>query len=107
MANPTPTGQPLFTVPIEPQGAIVATEPAPKIYLLSFYSPPDNRLTPTFDTALLTALDILEQKYPRGVVVTTSSIQKFYSNGLDLDLVGKTDNFFARFMYPLWRRLLR
>lgn len=101
-----PPSQPLFTIPIEPQGSVVATEPLPKIYLLTFQSPPDNRLTPAFDTAFLTALDVFEQKYPRGVVVSTSGISKFYSNGLDLDSAMKDDQFFPRYMYPLWRRLV-
>ena len=107
MTTPEPPLQPLFNVPIAPQGSVLATQPAPKIYLLTFYSPPDNRLTPAFNAAFLTALDILEQHYPRGVVISTSGIAKFYSNGLDLDKVSETKGFFPDSMYPVWRRLLR
>lgn len=74
--------------------------------MLTFTSPPDNRLTPIFIDALLLALDIIEHRYPKGVVVTTSGIVKFYSNGLDLDLVGKTEGFLENWLWRLFRRLL-
>ncbi|KAI9812720.1 MAG: hypothetical protein M1827_004476 [Pycnora praestabilis] len=87
MANP------LFTLLIQPSGTISCTQPSPSIYLLTFISPPDNRLTPSFCEAFLLALDILEYKHPRGVVITTSGIPKFYSNGLDLQLASSTPGF--------------
>lgn len=59
-----------------------------------------------FCEALLTALDIIEAKYERGVVITTSGIQKFYSNGLDLEHASRTPGFYANTLYKLWRRLL-
>ncbi|KAI0125484.1 enoyl-CoA hydratase/isomerase [Xylariales sp. AK1849] len=101
----------LFTVPIQPLNAhiggnIVCTEPSPQVYLLTFTSPPDNRLTPTFCSALLTALDLIESKHPTGAVVTTSSITKFYSNGLDLELAMKTPGFTENSLYPVFRRFL-
>lgn len=101
----------LFTVPISPLkahqgGNIVCTEPVPQVYLLTFTSPPDNRLTPAFCAALVTALDIVEFHYPTGVVVTTSSITKFYSNGLDLELATNTPGFVENSLYPVFLRLL-
>src|SRR2546423_11694122 len=87
-------------------GSIVCTQPAQKVYLLSFSSPPDNRLTPSYNETLLLALDILEYRFPRGVVVTTSSIAKFYSNGLDYENAIKDPNFFRGSLFPLWRRLV-
>lgn len=39
-------------------------------------------------------------------MVTTSGIQKFYSNGLDLDHASWTPGFFTDSLYALWRRLL-
>jgi len=120
-------GQQLFTVPIpalknHPGGAIVCTTPAPQVYLLSWTSPPDNRLTPAFCQALLTALDELEfaradgevdpktgdrkPKYPPGVIITTSAITKFYSNGLDLSFLLEQPGFAQDNIYPLWRRFL-
>ncbi|KAI1206272.1 enoyl-CoA hydratase/isomerase family protein [Annulohypoxylon truncatum] len=101
----------LFTVPIpslksHQGGSIVCTCPEPKVYVLTWTSPPDNRLTPVFNTALITALDIIEFGYPPGVVVTTSSISKFYSNGLDLQLAVSTPGFFQNSLYPLFRRFL-
>jgi enoyl-CoA hydratase/carnithine racemase len=102
----------LFTVPISSTGgSITCTNPSTAkehetIYVLTFTSPPDNRLTPIFIDALLLALDIIEHRYPKGVVVTTSGIAKFYSNGLDLDLVAQTEGFLENWLWRLFRRLL-
>ncbi|KAI0871398.1 putative carnitinyl-CoA dehydratase [Hypoxylon argillaceum] len=101
----------LFSVPIparpsHPGGSIVCTTPAPKVYLLTFTSPPDNRLTPEFCGAMMAALDIVEFEQAPGVVVTTSGIPKFYSNGLDLPLALATPGFWAGALYPLLRRFL-
>lgn len=86
---------------------IHSTQPSPRIYLLTFESPPDNRLTPSFCSSLLLALDILDHRLPKGVVVTTSGIQKFYSNGLDYEsAVKEGKRFWGGSLYPLWRRLL-
>lgn len=96
----------LFSVPIEPKGIIICTQHAPRTYLLTFQSSPDNRLLPAFCNSMLLALDILDHRFPKGVVVTTSGIMKFYSNGLDYESAVKTKGFFADILYPLWRRLL-
>ncbi|KAI0411782.1 putative carnitinyl-CoA dehydratase [Xylaria grammica] len=101
----------LFSVPIPaipsyPGGNIVCTSPAPQVYLLTFTSPNDNRLTPEFCRAFLTALDIIEFGYEPGVVVTTSGIKKFYSNGLDLPLAQSTPGFWENSLYPLLQRFL-
>ena len=104
----------LFSVPIagdpnNPQsapGTFICTQPAPCVYLLSFSSPPDNRLTAPFNAAFLLSLDILEHRFPPGVVITTSSIPKFYSNGLDYDNAIKDPSFFSASLFPLWHRLL-
>jgi len=102
----------LFSIPIPalgtayPGGAITCTTPAPKVYLLTFVSPPDNRLTTPVLKALLSALDVLEfGGYEPGVVVTTSGIQKFYSNGLDLTHAAETDGYWA-LLYSVWARFL-
>jgi len=97
---------PLFTVPIAPSGSITCTQQGPKIYLLTFLSPPDNRLTSAFCSAFLLALDIVEHRFPKGIVVTTSAIPKFYSNGLNYESAIKSKPFFSESLYPLWRRLL-
>ncbi|KAI9875060.1 MAG: hypothetical protein M1830_008978 [Pleopsidium flavum] len=97
---------PLFTVPVPPSGSITCTQRGPKIYLLTFLSPPDNRLTPTFCSSFLLALDILEYRFPKGIVITTSAIPKFYSNGLNYESATKSKSFFSESLYPLWRRLL-
>ncbi|KAL2195686.1 ClpP/crotonase-like domain-containing protein [Corynascus similis CBS 632.67] len=102
----------LFTVPVpplgaHPGGAIVATEPAPAVYLLTITSPPDNRLTTASCTAMLDALDLIEfGGYKPGVVVTTSGIDKFYSNGLDLEHALSTENFLPGVLYKLFHRFL-
>lgn len=97
----------LFTIPVPTtKGTFTCTSPADHVYLLSFTSPPDNRLTSTFIDCFLLSLDIIEEKYPKGVVITTSGIQKFYSNGLDLEHVLSTPDFFANKMNKLGDRLL-
>ncbi|KAF2096082.1 ClpP/crotonase [Rhizodiscina lignyota] len=97
----------LFTVPIpNTSGSFRCTSPADRIYLITFTSPPDNRLTSAFVDTFLLSLDIIEEKYPRGVVVTTSGIQKFYSNGLDLEHSRSTPNFFENKMVKIFDRLL-
>ena len=103
--------EPLFTIPIAPLGAhpggqIVCTSPKPAVYLLTFSSPPDNRLTTPFCRALLSALDVIEFGcYKPGVVITTSAIPNFYSNGLDLEHAIATDGFWA-LLYEVWYRFL-
>ncbi|KAJ4345206.1 uncharacterized protein N0V89_011335 [Didymosphaeria variabile] len=98
-------GKPLFTVPIGTKGKVEVTSPAEKVYVVAFGSPPDNRLVTDFCEAILLALDILETKYQHGVVITTSLIEKFYSNGLDLEHAMQP-GFFANVLFKLWRRIL-
>ncbi|KAK1596678.1 enoyl-CoA hydratase/isomerase [Colletotrichum navitas] len=107
MASQTP----LFTIPIEPfgphvGGSIVCTTPAPLVYLLTWSSPPDNRLTTPFCRAFLAALDLVEFAHPAGVLVTTSAVPKFYSNGLDLEHAMTTPGFWSDCLYRLYHRLL-
>lgn len=79
--------------------------PSPPIYLLTHHSPPDNRLTPAFLSTYLHALLTLQHGgYPYGLLLTTSSIPKFYSNGLDLATF--TPDTKREHLYPLWRKLL-
>lgn len=104
----------LFTVPIASTGgSIVCTNPTANqgqeqqnVYLLTFTSPKDNRLTPKFIDAMILALDIIEHRYPKGVVVTTSGIAKFYSNGLDLEVATSTEGFLENWLWRLFRRFL-
>jgi hypothetical protein len=103
----------LFEVPVPSSsssdkhiGTIVCTSPAPQVYVLNFASPPDNRLVTSFCQSLLLALDIVEFSHPPGVVVTTSSITKFYSNGLDIDHARSREDFFPNHLFQLFKRLL-
>jgi Delta3-Delta2-enoyl-CoA isomerase len=99
----------LFTVPVSTGGQFECTVPvadSPTIYLLTFSSPPDNRLTSSFIDAYTLSLDLIEHRLPRGVVISTSGIAKFFSNGLDLDHVAKTDRFMERKLWPFFRRIL-
>lgn len=70
-------------------------------YVLELNSPPDNRLTPSLITAFIQALDTLKFYYDPKPLVTTSSSQKFYSNGLDYELSQRTPNFMGLYYYPL------
>lgn len=106
--------QPLFVLQIPTStpaistanGSIICVQPSPQVYVLSFSSPPDNRLTAAFNATFLLALDMIEHRFPKGVLVSTSSITKFYSNGLDYENAVKDPTFFQNSLYPLWRRLL-
>ncbi|WPH00213.1 putative carnitinyl-CoA dehydratase [Acrodontium crateriforme] len=101
------TGKVLFQLPIAAtKGKVVCTEPKPQVYLITFTSPPDNRLLAPFCQALILAFDIIETKYTPGVVITTSGIEKFYSNGLDLEHARFTPGFFPDNLYALWKRIL-
>ncbi|KAK9387867.1 ClpP/crotonase-like domain-containing protein [Lipomyces mesembrius] len=78
-------------------------------YLLTINSPPDNRLTPEMCLTLAHALDVLEDSFlsvEKLPLVTTSSIQKFYSNGLDLERAKSTPGFWDNALYPLFKRFL-
>ncbi|KAK0958522.1 hypothetical protein LTS01_021829 [Friedmanniomyces endolithicus] len=85
-------GEVLFELPTGTKGQLICTRPKDKVYLITFSSPPDNRLTST--------------RHDAGVVITTSGIEKFYSNGLDLEHASFTPGFFPDTLYALWRRLL-
>ncbi|KAF3766051.1 ClpP/crotonase [Cryphonectria parasitica EP155] len=112
---PQPPGEKttLFTVPVpacdsHPGGTVTVTEPLPQHYLVTITSPPDNRLTTALCTALLRALDLVELSgLPPGVVITTSGLPKFYSNGLDLPhAVAHGDAYWTGSLWKLYRRLL-
>ncbi|KAH8684587.1 ClpP/crotonase-like domain-containing protein [Tricladium varicosporioides] len=104
--------QTLFELPIQASpssgstGTIACTLPAPGVYLLTFTAPPDNRLVTPFCNAFMLALDIIEFSHPPGVVITTSGVSKFYSNGLDLEHATSTPGFFANTLFALFKRLL-
>ncbi|KAK4205744.1 ClpP/crotonase-like domain-containing protein [Triangularia verruculosa] len=105
-------GKTLFTIPIPPLnqhvgGSVTVSEPAPAVYLLTITSPPDNRLTTASCTAILDALDLIEfGGFTPGVVITTSGIQKFFSNGLDLEHAISTKTFIPGVLYKLFNRFL-
>lgn len=101
----------LFSVPILSGGTFSCSIPSDRqedstIYLLTFTSPAENRLTPEFIEAFLISLDILEHRFPAGVLITTSGIPKFYSNGLELEKALSTPGFFEEYLYRLFRRLM-
>ncbi|KAK4175714.1 ClpP/crotonase-like domain-containing protein [Triangularia setosa] len=106
------SGKLLFTLPIpplnqHPGGTVTVTEPAPAVYLLTITSPPDNRLTTATCTAILDALDLIEfGGYTPGVVITTSGLPKFFSNGLDLEHALGTEGFLPGVLYKLFNRYL-
>lgn len=103
------TGKLLFQVPIATGGGFECTQPANRVYLLSFTSPPDNRITFEFIDAFMASLDFVEHNLPKGVLVTTSAIEKFYSNGFDLSKLGTPSlrtQFINGCFYPLLHRLL-
>lgn len=112
MASPNPPGKTLFTIPVptcenHPGGSITITEPLSQHYLITIASPPDNRLTITLCEALLRALDLIELSgLAPGVVVTTSALPKFFSNGLDLPHAVRIGDAFWQTLWRLYRRYL-
>ena len=90
----------LFKVPISSGGLFDCTSISQNVYLISFTSPPDNRVTPAFLSSFLLALDILDRRYPRGVLIITSAITKFYSNGFNLKDLIETPRFFEDYLLP-------
>lgn len=96
----------LFTLPIaDTNGTITCTEPLPLVYLLTFISPPDNRLRTDFCQAFILALDIIETDFTPGVVVTTSSSPKFFSNGLDLEHAFETPGYYHNSLFAMYSRI--
>ncbi|GAA5931177.1 hypothetical protein JCM1841_003479, partial [Sporobolomyces salmonicolor] len=102
---PRSAAQPLVSVsqPYGPEGGV---------WLLSMHHMPDNRLTP-----LLPALDFIELSYHRacekghkkGALVLTGERKKgkFFSNGLQLELVGSCEgSFWTDYYYKLLARVL-
>jgi enoyl-CoA hydratase/carnithine racemase len=96
----------LFAVPISDGGAFECTSSTENIYILTFSSPPDNRITSAFLSAFSLSLNIVEHRYPKGVVVITSGVSKFFSNGFDLEHTSTTPHFMEDSLFPLLRRLL-
>lgn len=99
------------------------SRPHPTVWQISLSSPPDNRLTPTLLASLDANLDIVEAEWRRsgggvslepkkrgehggaGALIITSSIGKFFSNGLDYEKSSKDNNFFpgeSRHPFQLW-----
>jgi hypothetical protein len=102
-----PSSKPLFTLPITTGGEITLTLPAPNIYLLTFTSPPDNRVTIPYLEAFSLALEVVEHRCPSGsVLITTSGVDKFYSNGFDIaDLQTGGTQFMKKVFELIWRIL--
>ena len=87
------------------KGLATVTKPTPNVFLLSMHNLPDNRLTPNFiKQALLPALDYIELEYQTALsngkgeaaVVLCGEVRKnkFFSNGLQLELVAECPGFF-------------
>ena len=73
--------------------------PSKAVYLLSFNSAPDNRMSAWFLQTFLKVLNLVEENVSGdSVLLTTSEIPKFYSNGYDVgnkeeDNTTATDDF--------------
>jgi hypothetical protein len=90
-----------FTVPISTGGSFTCStvpgENNEDIYVLSFNLAPDNRVTLPFIDAFILSLKILEYNSGgKGVLIITSGISKFFSNGYDLEHTRSHDDFFER-----------
>ncbi|KAF3177647.1 hypothetical protein EYR41_008710 [Orbilia oligospora] len=101
----------LYTLPITAtSGTITITVPRPQthptVYLLTFVSPPDNRLLTSFIETFTLALALLRTNHPHGVLITTSGNPKFYSNGLNLEHVASQDLWWSKIFWPFMKNLL-
>ncbi|EWC44521.1 hypothetical protein DRE_06693 [Drechslerella stenobrocha 248] len=101
----------LYTLPIAvTNGTITVSIPRPEthpnVYLLTFISPPDNRLLTSFIETFTLALALLRTNHPAGVLITTSSSPKFYSNGLDLNHVHSQNLWWHNVYWPFMKLLL-
>ncbi|GAA5836086.1 hypothetical protein JCM5353_003504 [Sporobolomyces roseus] len=99
----------------KPEAHATVSEPLPSVWLLRMENHPDNRLTPNFiQHSLLPALDHIETEYYKKcekgekagslVLAGESDKGKFFSNGLQLDLVKQ--GFWKDQYYLLLSRLL-
>jgi Delta3-Delta2-enoyl-CoA isomerase len=68
-------------------------------YLLQFELPPDNRLEPVMLDGFYDALTWIEHQEDALPLVTTSKIEKFYSNGLNFEKATSTEGFFTKKFY--------
>lgn len=85
---------------------IVSVSADDSYYLLEYNSPPDNRYTSKFIAAYLDALDYIRINGDPRVLVTTSRLPKFFSNGLDFEAAISTPGFFDQYYYRLMRTIL-
>lgn len=85
---------------------IVSVSADDSYYLLEYNSPPDNRYTAKFIAAYLQALDYIRTQGEPRVLVTTSRLPKFFSNGLDFEAAISTPGFFDEYYYRLMRTIL-
>lgn len=91
------TSKPWVSVSISGNGAY---------YLVEFDAPPDNRLSKEFIQAYVDALDYVRVKGDPRVLVSTSKITKFFSNGLNYESAISTPGFFSNHLFKLLRTLL-
>jgi hypothetical protein len=96
----------LFTVPVSDGGSFECSQVIDQVYLLTFSYPPDNRVYTSFCEAFMKSLDILDYKYPKGVLITTSAIPKFFSNGFDWQHAVANPRYMEDAALPMFKRLL-
>lgn len=106
-----PIAFPAFTHPdkaIPGTGDWLIASETPTYYLLEFNAPPDNRFSTSFLSHYIDALDYirLHGALTPKVLVTTSRIPKFFSNGLDLESWSSTPDFISSYYYKAMRTIL-
>ncbi|CAO1628571.1 unnamed protein product [Sympodiomycopsis kandeliae] len=125
----SPVEAPLVQVSLAPEQAAAGSK-AP-IFIVTFLAAqtPDNRLTPQFLTALLSALEHIESVWDNregtvleqnGAAVVLTGLNratnpdteasnkglKFFSNGLDFANAIADPDFFDKFLFPVYEKLL-
>jgi enoyl-CoA hydratase/carnithine racemase len=95
-----------LTFPLGGPKSLIKVSSSDSYYLLSYTNPPDNRYTSEFIDASLEALAYLRTHCKPKPLITTSSIPKFFSNGLDFEVAIRTPNFFRDKYFKLMRAYL-
>lgn len=85
---------------------IISESPCGLYYLLEYNALPDNRYSTEFLSAYIDAIDYVRLKGTPKVLVTTSRIPKFFSNGLDFNSAAITPDYIENYYYKVMRAYL-
>lgn len=99
---------PTFSIsfPIDKEQKLVDVSSHEHYYLLEYNAPPDNRYTIPFLDAYLDAITYVRGQEEPKPLITTSKVQKFFSNGLDFENAIRTEGFFPNYYFRIMRAII-